>query len=219
MEIENYRGERSLKSLCDHCGNITFQSLKHLEVCSEQGRAFTYTFSRCTICGGVVLRKHPGDWNAPVRRGIFDEDEPEYDYDDFEQLWPPTLSLPSEAPKRVREIYEEARIIRKHSASSFVVQIGRALEAITKEQNAQGRSLFQRIDWLIEQEQLPELFGQMGHLNRIFRNWGAHDADIDVTLEDAQIVDEFFQAIVEYLYVAPAKVKKVSALIERRKVV
>jgi hypothetical protein len=57
----------------------------------------------------------------------------------------------------------------------------------------------------------------MGHISRILRNWGAHDAEIDVELEDVEVVDEFFKAIIEYLYVAPTKVKRVRSLIQQRR--
>ena len=78
------------------------------------------------------------------------------------------------------------------------------------DKGAQGKSLYQKINWLIEQGYIPRLFGEMGHLNRIIRNWGAHDTGLKVNFEDAEIVDEFFRAIIEYLYVAPAKVSNLS---------
>lgn len=43
-------------------------------------------------------------------------------------------------------------------------------------------------------------------------NLGAHDAEKDVASSDVQVVDEFFRAIIEYLYVARSKVAKVKAL-------
>lgn len=73
-----------------------------------------------------------------------------------------------------------------------------------------------RLNWLVSQGLLPQVLGQMGHINRIFRNWGAHDAEIDVESEDIEMVDEFFRAIVEYLYVAPAKVDRIQKLINQK---
>jgi hypothetical protein len=57
----------------------------------------------------------------------------------------------------------------------------------------------------------------MGHINRIFRNWAAHDAEIDVQPDDVEVVDEFFKAIVEYLYIAPAKIERVEELLKERR--
>lgn len=213
MDIVNQNGEQSLKGFCDHCGNITFQNLLHLEVTQVDNETETYTFCKCTICSNLLLRKHPGDWNTPLRSG----ERPKPNDIEFDQLWPPQLTLPSEAPSRVRQIYEEARVIKQHSPSSFVVQIGRALEAVTKDKDAEGRTLYQKLNWLVESGELPKIFGEMGQINRIIRNWGAHDAEISVEADDVEVVDEFFKAIIEYLYVAPAKVNRVSKLLDERK--
>ncbi len=102
MEITDYRGNTAFKASCDHCDNKTFQAIKVSEVVQENTKPFTYTLSTCTICEGITLRKHTGDWNAPRRRGA--QAEPE-EGEITEQLWPPSLSLSHEAPLRVRQIY------------------------------------------------------------------------------------------------------------------
>jgi len=87
---------------------------------------------------------------------------------------------------------------------------------MAKDKNAEGRTLNNKLNWLISQGLLPQVLGQMGHINRILRNWGAHDAETEVQPEDVEIVDEFFRTIVEYLYIAPAKVDRIQELIDRR---
>ena len=49
----------------------------------------------------MLLRRHPGNWHGPLPQG----GEPLGKNVPFEQLWPPTLTLPEEAPDRVRQIY------------------------------------------------------------------------------------------------------------------
>ena len=80
----------------------------------DEGKV-TYTLSGCQICAGFALRRHPGDWTAPLRPG---HTPPEKDIS--EQLWPDALTLPPEVPDRVRQIYQEARAIKQRSPSSFV---------------------------------------------------------------------------------------------------
>ena len=70
---------------------------------------------------------------------------------------------------------------------------------MTKDSNAKGRTLSEKLNWLVKEERLPEVFGEMGHISTILRNWGAHDAEIDVEPEDVEVVDEFFKAIIKYL--------------------
>ena len=72
-----------------------------------------------------------------------------------------------------------------------------------------------KTQWLIKQGLLPEVFAEMTHITRMLGNLGAHDAEKDVLSADVQIVDEFFRAIIEYLYVARAKVARVKSLMTK----
>ncbi len=217
MDKDFLAEEEQIKTLCDHCGNIT---LKDLISCAEienpEGIFVEHRLYRCTICYGIILektiRRLPEDYQgskqprfrsaAAKKTGV-------------EQLWPSPQGLPLDVPARIRAIYDEARTV-KRSPSSFVVQIGRALEAIAKDKGAEGRSLNDRLNWLVSQELLPRVLGEMGHISRIFRNWGAHDAESDVGEDDVEIVDQFFHTIIEYIYVAPTKVSRVQELIKKR---
>ena len=177
-----------------------------------------YKLYRCQICDKPVLTESVHSFIADdISSTEFVPAGPLMDDAQVAQLWPPSLTLPVEAPARARELYEEARNVMQRSPSSFVVQIARCLEAIARERDAKGRTLNDRLNWLVTNGDLPDVLGQMGHINRMFRNWGAHDAEIDVRPEDAEVVDEFFKTIVEYLYVAPAKVQKVTTLLEHRR--
>jgi hypothetical protein len=192
---------------CDHCGNLSYWSEKatlfrSVEEFPGSGYDIGYHLYQCTICNQPILQE-------TFQRGG--------EVQGSRQLWPPPLRLSPAAPQRVRQIYQEARSVMRRSPSSYVVQIGRALEAITNDKGAQGNSLYQKLDWLVTEGHLPQVFGEMTHVTRILRNWGAHDAEVDVEPEDVDVVDEFFKAIVEYLYVAPARVRRVQDLIEQRK--
>lgn len=204
---KNAAGQLSLKGFCDHCGNITFQTIMATEVSSAGGNVATYTLTKCSICNGMTLREHPGNWNAPIKPG----EKPLSSDIPFRQLWPPTASFSSEVPERIRTIYEEARLVRKQSPSSFVVQLRRAYEALARDKKAEGRTLNAQVKSLIDQGQLPPVFAEMIHVSRMIGNLGAHDAEKDVTPLDAEVSDQFLKAIVEYLYVAPALLARVKS--------
>ena len=191
--------QNNLKSYCDHCGNITLKGSVGNFSKGHADNQTIYRLFRCQICEDAIL------YRVNTSKAV----QP------AEQLWPSTESLAVEAPQRVRQIYEEARAIKVRSPNSFVVQIGRALEAVMNDKKAKGRGLYQKLKWFVDEGQLPEVFAEMTDISRLLRNLGAHDADKDVTLEDAETVDEFFRAVIEYLYVAPAKVAKVKARLRR----
>lgn len=204
-------GGQAWKSFCDHCGNITFQHILAIEVVRKGDIASTFTFARCTICDGIILRKHPGDWNAPVHMGESTRPVDE----GAEQLWPPALGLTSEVPDRIRSIYDEARLVKKQSPSSFVVQIRRAFEAVASDMDAEGRTLHAQIQTMITDGRLPSVFAEMTNIARMIGNLGAHDAERDVTPVEASASDDFFRAVVEYLYIAPALVSKARSEFDR----
>ena len=154
------------------------------------------------------MRRHGGDWNAPLPLGK----KPHTTNIDFEQLWPPSVSFPPIVPERIRDIYDEARLVRRQSPTSFVVQIRRGLEATVNDRHAEGRTLHSQIEWLIQQGELPRVFGEMIHIARMIGNMGAHDGQRDVRPEDADVSDRFFRAVIEYIYVAPDLLNNVRAL-------
>ena len=51
----------------------------------------------------------------------------------------------------------------------------------------------------------------MAHQIRLICNIGAHDAEDDVTEEDVPIILDFLEAILEYLYIAHAKIEALQA--------
>lgn len=215
--MHQLRRSQSIKAYCAHCGNISYQMKTGECQRTKRDRSLsqTYALYQCDICNGVIFRsesiEHLEDAEETASRSASVERR------EIEQLWPPSITLPPEVPERVREIYEEALLVKSRSSSSFVVQIRRALEAVAKERNAPPRTaLYAQIEWLVQNENLPTVFGEMGHLSRMIGNLGAHDAETDVQPQDADIADEFFRAIIEYIYIAPARVQRVRALLERR---
>lgn len=206
MELTRTSGNQpSLKGLCDHCSNTTLQVIVSSELGRYNGKMIFYSLTRCTICDGIALRKHPDDLIGPVQANNFNPD-PSFP---AEQIWPPSSSFSSDIPARISAIYQEAHSVRKKSPSSFVVQLRRAFEVMAKDRQADGRTLNDQIKWLIAQGHLPPVFAGMIQTARRIGNMGAHDSEREVTPEDAELADSFFRAIIEYLYVAPALLAKV----------
>ena len=207
MELtDNPGGQASFKGFCDHCNNDTFQTIIAAEPSRAGKMEITYTMSKCTICQGVTLRKHPGNLTVEIKPGSVAQPR---DLTSI-QLWPPSVTFSSDVPSRVQAIYSEARHVQRKSPSSFVVQLRRAFEAIAKDKKAEGRNLNAQIQWLIDQNQLPNVFAGMMHIARMIGNAGAHDAE-EVTFQDVEVADSFFKAIIEYLYVAPALLAEAQA--------
>jgi hypothetical protein len=64
----------------------------------------------------------------------------------------------------------------------------------------------QKLNDLAVSGRMPQTLAQMGQQLRVIRNMGAHDAEDEVTADDIPIILDLIEAILEYLYVAPAKI-------------
>jgi uncharacterized protein DUF4145 len=131
--------------------------------------------------------------------------------------WPDSGALHPSIPDDVRKYYVEANQVRRASPSSFVVQIRRAIEALCRDRGVQKGVLKQRLDALAERGEIPPTLTAMADLIRLLGNIGAHDSSEDVYSADVEAVDAFFRAVVEYVYVAPARVTWVRESLEGRK--
>lgn len=132
-------------------------------------------------------------------------------------VFPRADSLSRSVPESVAAFYNEAVKVRPHSASSFAVQIGRALEALIRDRKIQGGTLNDGLAELGRRNEIPGAFAEMSEILRILRNFGAHATSVNLDSNHVQAIDEFFRAITEYVYVAPARLTHAKALVEKLK--
>ena len=147
--------------------------------------------------------------------GGFSQDH--YPNADFSRLYPTgsnllpelhKLSAGDPIPNRVSRIYSEVYPLRKRSPNAFVVQIRRALEFICQDKGAVGRDLFTKLQDLVSQGVFPGYLEEMTDLLRKIGNIGAHADQGDADIWDAELIDDFFRAIVDYVYVSPSKIER-----------
>jgi hypothetical protein len=119
----------------------------------------------------------------------------------------PLAGLPEEIAMR----YLKALKVQDVEPSVFAVMIGRTLEAVCNHEQVPGRNLKEQIDNLVQNDRIPKPLSEMAHQLRQIRNLGAHDAEDEVTKEDVPIIRDFIDALLESLYIVPAKIAKVKA--------
>ena len=92
--------------------------------------------------------------------------------------------------------------------TAFVAQIRRVLECVCEEQGAVGRHLFQKLENLANRGTFPGHLRDITHRIRKVGNERAHAGGEDSDVWGAERIDEFFRFVVEYVYVAPARLKR-----------
>ena len=208
MDGQIKKGEKQQILVCPHCGNKAPQEIKctaygneKIEVGPKNDHGWdvkTYTFFvQCQTCLEAAVY---WDWDESNELGNLEE---------ATILFPSTKKF-SGIPKAIQDSYDEAKKVQKLSPTAFAVLIRKALEYLCREQSASGNTLKEQLDDLAKKNIIPATLSRMANALRYFGNIGAHSIEIKIGPEEAQAMDDFFIAVVEYVYVAPEKLKKLS---------
>ena len=193
--------------LCQHCGNKTSHTLLEkgcekelieLEDIGEIEIEHFIWFVQCDNCS---------------RHSLFSSlDDNEID---TTSLWPKEKRIDEIVPLVVKNAFEEATKVKKISKISFVILIRRALEILCKYESASGKDLYKKIQSLETKGIIPQTLSEMANLIRLLGNEGAHTSSLEIGDIEIDLLDEFFQALVEYVYIAPNKVNRLKNKIKK----
>jgi hypothetical protein len=192
-------------SYCPHCGNEAPQLLIHKQKFfrknwnSKPNEPSEHTpwssfVAACQTCGNLLIYDNAGDQTDDKR------------FSRCDLVYPTWRLIPGSIPKIVADAYSEASRIREKSPNAFALLIRRALEVVCNDQGVIGKNLQQRIKLLSERGDLPPILAEATNLLRLIGNIAAHDDKNAVHPIFVRAIDEFFNAIVEYLYVSPKKI-------------
>jgi len=125
-----------------------------------------------------------------------------------ELSYPESDHLPMAVPSRIRKVYAEAARIKNIAPNAFAVQIRRALEVLCEDRGAKKGNLQNRLSALGDKGEIPSTLAKASDLLRLLGNIGAHGINQDIHPLQVFPIDDFFRAVVEYVYIAPSKLKE-----------
>lgn len=199
--------------LCPHCGTVTLQECVFTHDFlqrtydatygyeTEADLGCTYFVATCGACSDLLVYYEPG-YEDPV--------------DTFTErtlVYPTSARLSECVPTRVRQIYDEAYLIRRLSPSGFAVLIRRALEAVANDRGVLGGGLHSQLRRLASRGEIPPVLAEMGQVVRLLGNNGAHDSHEEITALHTRILDEMFRAIIQYVYVLPCRMDDIKDML------
>jgi hypothetical protein len=120
-------------------------------------------------------------------------------------VFPSDVSLDKSIPTSVAVNYTEAKRVQKISPNSFAVLMRRSLEAICDDRGAPKGKLHIRLKHLADNGEIPPVLAKITSVLRVLGNSGAHSTNQAVTVPMTWRMDSFFRTLVEYVYVAPAR--------------
>jgi hypothetical protein len=199
---------------CPHCGNevphtVEAQSSANEELFANDGDSVGvfesfYYLARCTTCKNISLFS---DW---------DFDEAPGDLKRAALLYPSKKRLDNVVPKAIKDSFEEAKKVERVSPNAFAVLTRRSLELLCKDQKAKGGNLKEKIHDLSLRGIIPATLTEMAEALRFLGNLGAHDIEFDFEREETQAMEDFLVAMLEYVYVAPDRIKKLTDSVSKK---
>lgn len=171
----------------------------------EQHTRTMYFLVKCSTCEDASLY---------IKTEVHNEGDLD-DFFDCYQLYPSERPI-HDVPMRVMQDYAEARKVEKVSKVAFVSLMRRALESMCDEQGAQGKDLFNKLNDLVSKDIIPKKLGELGHAIRAIGKHGAHATDYKFEDHEVRAIKDFFLTMVEYVYVAPAKLERLKKTMEAK---
>lgn len=120
-------------------------------------------------------------------------------------------------PDNIKTAFESAIRTKGIDYAICLLSLRRTLEMICKDKNAEGKTLVQKIEFLVEQKVLPEMMMDACWIVRQNGNDAAHGDDVIFTYRDVNETLNYVATIINYLYSMPIKIAKLKHSIEKRK--
>jgi hypothetical protein len=191
---------------CPHCGNRSPQriALTHYyrdswysedgtELPVDEGPDCEAIICICETCSAVLLY----DGISQAETGYW----PALSY-------PRDTQLHKAAPEAIWGIYSEAALVKRNAPNAFAMLIRKGLEAICDDRGAPNGTLAARLKHLSEKGEIPPVLADVTDVLRVVGNTAAHGSLQAITPPMTWAIDDFFRAIVEYVYVAPSKLEE-----------
>lgn len=183
---------------CPHCCNrapqVVVYEQEHegigwvVDDGEEESYEGKYIVAKCETCKEILLYHSIFDYTPKL---IF-----------------PDIELDEAVPESISKIFNEAVRIKSVAPNAFAVQIRRALEAVCIDRGSSQGTLAKQLKELGKKGEIPKTLSEASDILRIIGNVGAHASHKDVHPLQAMALDDFFRAIVEYVYVSPAKINQ-----------
>lgn len=193
---------------CYHCGNQTLMTLvgEHKENWGDINfHGFTiYCMYLCHVCQNMTYVEQYWD-ESMIGFNYHGEIENIID----EKICYPAISLDtSYVPEKIKAAFEGALKSRYTDSALCLIGLRRTLEILCKDQGATKRTLEAKLEELVNTNILPPTLNEASNIARRFGNSAAHADDLEVSAHELTMIIEFIEALIEYIYVIPQKLKR-----------
>ncbi|MCH8046691.1 MAG: DUF4145 domain-containing protein [Planctomycetes bacterium] len=200
-------------TVCGHCGNASPMAIvaEHSQVKTLRQQIASDEWVSWDEGAIIRLLECPSCFGVSLTESHFhSQDQDEYDdLDEYEaeRLWdikyPQQVDAPRGLPSTIEKAYQAAQKVATIDANACGVLLGRVLDVVCDDRNAQGDTLNQRLGDLATKGEIPGNLVDVANGLRQLRNIGAHANLGELEDRDIPVLDSLCRAILEYVYSAP----------------
>ncbi len=211
--MENHLTKNYILETCYHCGNkgLLIEESLYLDKYYDYDENIPtfwyedyYHILHCPVCHGVTLLKRSTDQTMQNMDGSYDFS--------YKILYPDISTDNKGVPKNIVSAFESAKKVEKIDSSICALSLRKVLELICKDKKAQGNTLEKQIEDLVSKNILPTTFDDACKHIRLIGNEGAHDDHLSIPKSELKTLIEYLDSIINYLYIIPAKIKKLTQI-------
>ncbi len=137
-----------------------------------------------------------------LRSGHSSPDDPEpFSWD---VVYPPAPDTPRFLPSDISRAHKAAMLMRTVDAHAYAVLLGTLLEIICLDRGARGQNLYYRLRDLAARSLIPATLAECAHGITDLRPAFVVARTPDLTAGDIALLEPLSEALLQYLYVAPA---------------
>lgn len=197
-----------MKRLCPHCSNVSIQEIKfqhsfYPQFYNSRGERddefwieLTYFIAICWICNDII-----------IYNGMREEDM---------SILYPKITLDWSVPHEVQLCYREAHEIKNRAPNAYAVMIRKCIEMICDDRKIKKWTLQKRLQELSDRWEIPPTILELTNILRELGNSWAHSWKLSITIPMTRDIEKFFQAIIEYIYIAPSMIKSIKIKITKK---
>ena len=210
--MTNERKENMKIVECYHCGNKTYmdivgkytKDIPHYGYTEEIGEYITeeeeieWQMLQCPVCEKITLLRTY--WCSLHEEELIENIlYPRFDY------------KKREVPEKINTAFIAALKSRHVDLSICLLSLRRTLEMICKDKGVEKGTLGKKLNKMVEMGIIPSVLDSASYIVKQLGNEAAHADDVIHTETDANNAIEFIEQIINYIYVLPARIKKIQS--------